>query len=96
MPILAARAALDEWLAWASRSRLKAFVKLARTIRTFRTEIESTIEWHLTNGLAESNNSAIGRIRTNARGFHHPDAFITMIMLDRAGLCPTLPWATSA
>lgn len=96
MPIIAARHALDEWLAWASRSRLAPFIKLARTIRRFRTEIEATIEWRLTNGLAESNNAAIGRIRSNARGFHDPKAFITMIMLDRAGLTPKLPWAAAA
>ena len=34
---------------------------------------------------------SIGRIRTNARGFHNPEAFITMIMLDRAGITPELP-----
>jgi len=49
----------------------------------------------LTNGIAESNNASIGRIRTNARGFHDPKSFITMIMLDRAGLTPQLPWATT-
>ena len=67
-------------------------MRLARTIRRYRTEIEATIEWRLTNGIAESNNSAIGRIRSNARGFHKPTNFITMIMLDRAGLTPDLPW----
>jgi transposase len=92
LPLRAARRALDEWLAWASRSKLDPFVRLARTIRRYRTEIEATIEWRLTNGIAESNNSAIGRIRSNARGFHKPTNFITMIMLDRAGLTPDLPW----
>ena len=53
-----------------------------------------TIEWRLTNGIAESNNAAIGRIRANARGFHDPHAFITMTMLDRAGIGPNLPWTT--
>lgn len=96
MPILAAQRALDEWLAWASRSKLEPFVKLARSIRRYRPAIEATIEWRLTNGLAESNNSAIGRIRTNARGFHKPASFITMIMLERAGLTPQLPWTTAA
>ena len=95
MPLLAARRALDDWLAYASRSRLAPFVKLARTIRTYRASIEATIEWKLTNGIAESNNAAIGRIRTNARGFHDPHAFITMIMLDRAGIAPHLPWAAA-
>jgi hypothetical protein len=26
---------------------------------------------------------------------HDPQAFITMIMLDRAGIAPDLPWATA-
>ncbi|MCA1694127.1 MAG: ISL3 family transposase [Actinobacteria bacterium] len=94
--LAAARRALDEWLAWASRSKLAPFVKLARTIRHYRASIEATIEWKLTNGIAESNNAAIGRIRANAHGFHDPEAFITMIMLDRAGIGPDLPWAPAA
>ncbi len=52
-----ARAALDAWLAWASRSQLAPFVKLARSIRSYRKSIEATIEWKLTNGIAESNNA---------------------------------------
>lgn len=92
--LAAARRALDDWLFYASRSKLAPFVKLARTIRRYRASIEATIEWRLTNGIAESNNASIGRIRANARGFHDPQAFITMIMLDRAGLAPALPWTT--
>ena len=94
MPLIAARRALDDWLAYASRSRLAPFVKLARTIRHYRASIEATIEWKLTNGISESNNAAIGRIRSAARGFHYPEGFITMIMLDRAGIAPQLPWAS--
>jgi transposase len=96
LPLLAARQALDDWLAYASRSRLAPFVKLARTIRAYRDSIEATIEWKLTNGIAEANNAAIGRLRTNARGFHDPEAFITMIMLDRAGIGPDLPWRAAS
>jgi transposase len=91
----AAQRALDEWLVYASRSRLAPFVKLARSIRRHRAAIEATIEWRLTNGVAESNNASIGRIRANARGFHDPQAFITMIMLDRSGLAPQLPWVAA-
>jgi len=93
LPLIQARAALDGWLAYATRSRLVPFVKLARSIRRYRTSIEATIEWRLTNGIAESNNASIGRLRTNARGFHNPQAFITMVMLDRSGIAPVLPWA---
>lgn len=95
LPLSAARRALDDWLGWASRSKLAPFVKLARSIRHYRQSIEATIEWRLTNGIAESNNASINRIRTNARGFHHPNAFITMIMLDRGRLTPNLPWAAT-
>lgn len=94
LPPAQASAAIDDWLHFASRSRLEPFVKLARTIRHYRESIEATIEWGFTNGIAESNNAAIGRIRSAARGFRDPQSFITMIMLDRAGIRPSLPWAT--
>ncbi len=92
MGIIKARGALDTWIHYASRSRLPAFVKLAQRIRRYRASLEATIEWGLTNGIAESNNSVIGAIRTQARGFHQPDKFIVMIMLARGGLRPDLPW----
>lgn len=91
--IIAARRALDRWLIYASRSKLEHFVKLAQTIRRYRDKIEATIKLRYTNGLAESNNAAIGRIRSNARGFHDATSFITMVMLDRAGIAPDLPWS---
>jgi transposase len=94
LPFLAARRALDCWLVYASRSRLEPFVKLARTVRRYRASIEATLEWKLTNGISESNNAAIGRVRSAARGFHEPESFITMIMLDRAGIAPRLPWGS--
>lgn len=61
-------------------------------MRVYRASLEAAIEWKLNNGISESNNAAIGRIRSAARGFHDPQAFITMIMLDRSGLAPDLPW----
>ena len=96
MPLAVARRALDDWLSYASRSRLAPFVKLARTIRHYRASIEATLEWKITNGISESNNAAIGRIRSAARGFHDPESFITMIMLDRAGIAPQLPWPAAS
>jgi transposase len=87
-----ADAALDDWLHYASRSRLEPFVALARTIRRYRASILATIEWGFTNGLAESVNAAIGRLRTNARGYRHSDSLIAMIYLDRSGIAPDLPW----
>ena len=40
---------LDAWLAWASRSRLEPFVKLARTIRRYRDGILAAIRQGLSN-----------------------------------------------
>jgi hypothetical protein len=31
----------------------------------------------------------------NACGFHDPEAVIAMIMLDRAGITPNLPWTAN-
>jgi hypothetical protein len=64
-------------------------------MRLNRASIEATIEWRLTNGIAESNNASIGRIRTNACGLHDSEAVIAMIMLDRAGITPNLPWTAN-
>jgi transposase len=94
MPLIAAQLAIDSWLSYASRSRLEPFVALARTLRAYRDSVEATIEWRITNGIAESNNAAIGRLRSAARGFHSAERFVTMIMLDRAGIAPELPWAS--
>jgi transposase len=41
---------LDAWLAWESRSRLKPFVKLARTIRKHKAGVLAAIELGLSNG----------------------------------------------
>jgi hypothetical protein len=36
------------------------------------------------------------RIRSAARGFHDPESFITMIMPNRAGIAPQLPWVAAS
>lgn len=74
-------------------SKLAAFVNWP--VRHYRESIEAAIERRLNNGIYESVNAAIGRVRTNTRGFHHPEAFTTMIMVDRTGIAPTLPRAAS-
>jgi transposase len=40
---------LEAWLAWASRSRLRPFVKLARTIRKHKAGVLAAIELNLSN-----------------------------------------------
>ena len=49
-----AKERLDAWLAWASRSRLKPFVKLARTIRKHKAGVLAAVELGISNGRLEA------------------------------------------
>src|SRR3982750_4541984 len=44
---------LDAWLAWAARSRLRPFIRLARTLRAHRDGILAAIRLGLSNGRLE-------------------------------------------
>jgi len=82
---------LDEWIAWARRCRLEAFVKLARTITKQRAGIVAAIEHRLSNARVEAVNTQIRMITRRAFGFHTPGALIALAMLSLAGLRPPLP-----
>jgi transposase len=72
---------LEDWLGWASRSRLPAFVNAARTIRKHLDDIVAYIRWGLTNGIVEGLNNKLRVITRRAYGFHSASALIGMIML---------------
>jgi transposase len=91
LPAEGAIALLDGWLAWARRSRLAPFVKLARTITDKRTGILAAIEHGLSNARVEAINTQIRLITRRAFGFPSPDALIALAMLSLADLCPPLP-----
>jgi transposase len=91
LPFAAATVLLDRWLAWAQRSRLPAFVKLAKTIRQQRPGIQAAIEHGLSNARVEAINTQIRLITRRAFGFHSAKALIALAMLTLAGLCPPLP-----
>ena len=82
---------LDRWLAWASRSKLKPFVKLARTIRQHKAGVLAAIELAINNGRLEALNSKIRLISHRAYGFHSADALIAMVYLCCAGITIALP-----
>jgi transposase len=82
---------LDAWLAWASRSKLKPFVKLARTIRKHKSGVLAAIELDISNGRLEALNSRVRLISHRAHGFHSADALIAMIYLCCAGIQIDLP-----
>lgn len=83
--------ALDRWIGWARRSRIPAFVDLARRVRKHRDAIEVAIEHRLSNALVESVNTKLRLITRMAFGFHDPHALIGLAMLALGGLCPPLP-----
>jgi transposase len=82
---------LDAWLAWASRSRLKPFVKLARTIRTHKAGVLAAIDLGISNGRLEALNSKVRLPSHRAYGFHSADALIATIYLCCAGIQIALP-----
>jgi transposase len=82
---------LDAWLAWASRSRLKPFVKLARTLREHRDGILAAIRLGLSNGRLEGLNSKIRLISHRAIGLHSADPLIALVYLCCAGIVIELP-----
>lgn len=89
-----ARKQLDQWMAWASRSKLKPFVRLAKTIRKHRDDIVRYVELRLTNAVVEGINNRIRVIARIAYGFHRPQTMIAWIYLccSTISLSPPLPY----
>jgi len=87
---------LNDWLGWASRSRLKPFVRVARTIRKHFDGIVAYIEERITNGIVEGMNTRLRMIARRAFGFHGPGPLISLLYLCCGGirLEPPLPGPT--
>lgn len=86
-----ARLRLVEWLAWACRSRLPAFVKAARTIRHHFDGVLRYFGERLTNSLAEGINTKARLATRQAYGFHSVTAVQAMIELRCGGVVIPLP-----
>ena len=82
---------LRAWLAWASRSRLKPFVRLARTIREHREGILAAIRLGLSNARLEGLNSKVRLISHRSFGFHSAAPLIALIYLCCGGIEIELP-----
>lgn len=88
---LQGRQLLAGWLAWARRSRLPSFVKLAATIKRFLPLVWNILNHGLSNARSEATNTHLRMLTRRAYGFHTAEALIAMAMLTRGGLCPPLP-----
>jgi transposase len=82
---------IDRWISRASRSRLPAFVKAAKTIRKFRDGILAAIRLGINNGRAEGLNNVVRLIFRRARGFHSPEAALALVMLSCGPITIWLP-----
>ena len=82
---------LHAWLAWASRSRLRPFVRLARTIRKHRAGVLAAIRLGLSNGRLEGLNSRIRLISHRSFGFHSATPLIALVYLCCSGITIQLP-----
>ena len=75
-----------DWFAWARRSQLAPFKRLALTFQAHWAGIRRFLEWGLTNAPVEGMNSKIRMISHRAFGFHSAEALIAMIMLCCSGI----------
>lgn len=86
-----ARAKLGEWMAWAARSRLGPFRKLARTIRQHAEGILAYVATGLSNGRAEGLNGKVRTITRRSYGFHSAESLSALIFLCCSGINVALP-----
>ena len=86
----------DEWMQWASHSKLRPFVRLSRTVRRHLDGILAYVKTGLNNGMSEGINNKIRLIIRRAFGFRKTDALKAMIYLCCGGLDlrPPLPVAS--
>lgn len=91
-----AEESLREWLAWASRSKLLPFVRVARTIRRHFEGVLAYVHDRFTNGLTEGINNRLRMVARRAFGFHGPGPLIAMLFLCCGGIAlhPPLPKVT--
>ena len=82
---------IDRWISRASRSRLPAFVKTAKTIRKHRDGILAAIRLGINNARAEGLNSVVRLIIRRARGFHSADTALALVMLACGPITLRLP-----
>jgi transposase len=81
-----ARRKLGEWFAWATRSRLEPFRKLAHTIRDHIDGILAYVRSGLSNGRTEALNGKTRTITRRSYGFHSPTSLIALIFLCCGGI----------
>lgn len=75
-----ARKFFARWYGWASRSRLKPIVNVAKMLKKRLDNLLSYFRHRITNSMSEGFNSRIQTIKSNARGFRAFENFRTRIL----------------
>jgi transposase len=82
---------IDRLLARLSRSRLKPFIRLGRTIRKHRDGVLAARRLNLSNAPAEALNNKVKLIVRRAYGFHSATAALALVHLTCGPITLTLP-----
>jgi len=91
LTVAAVTGLIDRLLSRLSRSRLKPFVRLGRTIRKHRQGILAARRLKLSNARAEALNNKVKLIARRAYGFHSAGAALALIHLTCGPVTLTLP-----
>ena len=81
-----ARSFFRQWYAWASRSRLRPILDVARMLKKRLPNILTFLKHRITNGTSESLNAKIQWVKYTARGFRNQRNFINAIYFHCGGL----------
>jgi transposase len=96
MPPEDAARALDRWLSWAQRCRIKQFVELGRKVRRHKEAILAAVSHGLSNARIEAINNKIKLCIRTGYGFSNIDNLIALIMLRCTSLPVSLPHMVAA
>ncbi len=89
-----ARQHLHRWITAAKRSRINAFVALAKRLHVYFDAVIAAIELGISNALIEGINAKIRLINARGYGHHSAETLTSMIYLSLGGLHTKLPTQT--
>ena len=89
-----ARKFFDRWYGWATHSRLKPIIKVAKMLKRHLNNILTYFRHKITNAVSEGFNSRIQSIKSQARGFRAFRNFRTRILFHCGKLDLLLPGIT--
>ena len=82
---------LKKWYFWATHSRIKPMIEVAKTIKAHWNGILNYFDSRITNGILEGTNTVIQLLKRSARSYRNVQNFITKIYLRLGQLNFQLP-----